>query len=176
MAVRLIRSARGHCRSYIEQSRAACRSVEYDSTKQLHNYWQIRHCRRRQQQQQCQCRRCTFPYHLPNRRRSVPGRRILEDKRVLSIRRHPRTDAQSHRNIARLHASHRRTARPRSHYLPVSPRSQPVVHTAVVHTAHTARTTVSEQRERTTSPASPTFPVPLIANRHGLWHVRCNER
>ena len=126
--------------------------------------------------QQCQCRRCTFPYHLPNRRRSVPGRRILEDKRVLSIRRHPRTDAQSHRNIARLHASHRRTARPRSHYLPVSPRSQPVVHTAVVHTAHTARTTVSEQRERTTSPASPTFPVPLIANRHGLWHVRCNER
>lgn len=44
--------------------RAACRSVEYDSTKQLHNYWQIRHCRRRQQQQQCQCRRCTFPYHL----------------------------------------------------------------------------------------------------------------
>ncbi len=118
----------------------------------------------------------TLPSHLANRRRSVPGRGILEDKRVLSIRRHPRTDAQSHRNIARLHASHRRTARPRSHYLPVSPRSQPVVHTAVVHTAHTARTTVSEQRERTTSPASPTFPVPLIANRHGLWHVRCNER
>lgn len=80
----------------------------------------------------------------PNRRRSLPGRRILADKRVLSIRRHPRTDAQSHRNIARLHASHRRTARPRSHYLPVSPRSQPVVHTAVVHmavihAAHTAR-------------------------------------
>ncbi len=118
------------------------------------HYWQLRHYRRRQQQQQCQCRRCTFPYHLPNRRRSLPGRRILEDKRVLSIRRHPRTDAQSHRNIARLHASHRRTARPRSHYLPVSPRSQPVVHTAVVHmavihAAHTARncyarTTVSE--------------------------------
>lgn len=59
-------------------------------------------------------------------------------------RRHPRTDAQSHRNIARLHASHRRTARPRSHYLPVSLRSQSVVHTAVVHmavihAAHTAR-------------------------------------
>ena len=107
-----------------------------------------------------------------------PAAESSQDKRVLSIRRHPRTDAQSHRNIARLHASHRRTARPRSHYLPGSEsrESQPVVHTAVVHTAHTARTTVSEQRERTTSPASPTFPVPLIANRHGLWHVRCNER
>ena len=101
---------------------------------------------------------------------------LIEDKQVLSIRRHPRTDAQSHRNIARLHASHRRTARPRSHYLPVSPRSQPVVHTAVVHTAHTARTTVSEQRERTTSPASPTFPVPSTANQHDLWHVRCSEQ
>jgi len=82
---------------------------------------------------------------------------------------------------ARLHASHRRTARPRSHYLPVSPRSQPVVHTAVVHTARTARncyarTTVSEQRERTTSPASPTFPVPLTANRHVLWHARCSAQ
>ena len=160
---------------------AACHSVGYDSTKQLRYYWQLRHYRRRQQQQQCQCRRCTFPYHLPNRRRSLPGRRILEDERVLSIRRHPRTDAQSHRNIARLHASHRRTARPRSHYLPVSPRSQPVAHAAVVHTARTARncyarTTVSEQRERATSPASPTFPVPLIANRHVLWHARCSAQ
>ena len=71
------------------------------------------------------------PVSSPYRRRSLPGLRILADKRVLSIRRHPRTDAQSHRNIARLHASHRRTARPRSHHLPVSPRSQPVVHTAV---------------------------------------------
>ena len=84
-------------------------------------------------------------------------------------------------NIARLHASHRRTARPRSHHLPVSPRSQPVVHTAVVHAVHTARncyarTTVSEQRERTTSPASPTFPVPLTANRHVLWHARCSAQ